>query len=79
MSKISIEDMCLEIEKGKFLKDKEGKNPTATEIYNYSPTGELFMIFTWYGMAIEVKKMKSKLDILIKATIQELKEGSSPN
>lgn len=45
--KISMREMCEHIVKAKvFLEPK-----TAEEIFNYSPNGELFMIFHWYKMA----------------------------
>jgi hypothetical protein len=47
---ISIKDMCEHIVKAGFLRF-HGKAPTAEQIWNYSPTGELYMILEWYEMA----------------------------
>ena len=47
--------MCEVISESKILRHKEtGKNPSAEEIYNYSPTGELYKIFEWYDLAVAV-------------------------
>lgn len=50
--KISLKEMCETIEKSGILKRKDGgSSPTAEEIFNYSPTGELIMIWEWYQVA----------------------------
>ena len=44
-------EMCEVIERSKILIDKDGRHPTAEEIWNYSPTGELSAVFDWYDQA----------------------------
>jgi len=53
----SIRQMCETIEKAKILEKSDGSLLTAEEIYNYSPTGELFMVFQWYECAIKILEM----------------------
>jgi hypothetical protein len=48
---MTIVDMCETIAKAKILCKSDGTHPTAVEIFNYSPTGELFMIWIWYDDA----------------------------
>ena len=52
----TMEEMCETIVKAKLLKNKDGTEPTAKEIYEYSPAGELSMVFFWYKAA--KKKLK---------------------
>lgn len=47
----TYKEMCETIEKADILRKKDGTKPTAQEIWNYSPTGELFMIHEWYEEA----------------------------
>lgn len=58
---MSCKDMCETIVEADILRKSNGEPPTAHEIFNYSPTGELFMIFEWYAIAKEVLKEKKKL------------------
>ena len=44
-------EMCELIVKADFLRKEDGTPPTAEEIWNYSPTGELLMVFEWYQTA----------------------------
>ena len=44
-------EMCETIVKADFLRKPDGTAPTASEIWNYSSTGELFMVFQWYEQA----------------------------
>lgn len=53
---ITFNTMCKTIEKAKILQKNNGDYHTADEIFNYSPTGELFMIFEWYEIAKNVLK-----------------------
>lgn len=46
--------MCEHIVKADFLRKKDGSRPTADEIWRYSPTGELFMVFAWYEAACKI-------------------------
>lgn len=43
---------CEHIEKANILTHKDGSPYKATEIFNYSRSGELFMISEWYLMAV---------------------------
>ena len=45
------ESVCDTIVRADILRKKDGSAPSADEIWNYSSTGELFMIFEWYAMA----------------------------
>lgn len=53
---ISMKQVCEKIIKADFLTKQDGTKPTVKEIFNYSPTGELFMIFEWYKQAQEILK-----------------------
>lgn len=48
---VTMKAMCEHIAKARFLVKRDGSFPAAEEIFNYSPTGELYMIFTWYHEA----------------------------
>ena len=48
---VSMQEMCETIERAAILKRSDGTRPTAREIYEYSPRGELFMVFEWYSIA----------------------------
>jgi hypothetical protein len=43
--------MCETIVRAGILVKSDGTAPTAEEIFNYSPTGEMFMVFEWYRAA----------------------------
>jgi hypothetical protein len=46
-----IKDICKEIENSEILFfSKTGYQPDSREIFEYSSTGELFMIFDWYNL-----------------------------
>jgi len=62
MSAITLKQMCETIANTRLLTKKDGSHPTAEEIFNYSPTGELFMIWEWYAMA---KALEAELDKII--------------
>ena len=51
---ISMKEMIDEIIKADFLIKKDGTKPTAEEIFNYSSTGELYMVFAWYYEAVKI-------------------------
>lgn len=52
LEKPSMDEMTEFIAKSKTIRFKDNKNyPTSEQIYNYSPTGELFKIFGWYAIA----------------------------
>lgn len=50
--------MCEFISESGLLHCENGSIPTPMEIFNYSPTGELFMIFEWYNMIKIAEKDK---------------------
>ena len=56
---ITFLDMCKVIVKSGILRKQDGTPPTAEEIWNYSPNGELFMIFEWYAAAEKVLSDKA--------------------
>lgn len=47
----TMREMCETIERADFLRKPDGTAPTAREIFDYSPSGELFMVFAWYEQA----------------------------
>lgn len=51
-----MREMCETIERSKILVRRDGSYPTAKEIFEYSPTGELYMIWEWYDIAKELVK-----------------------
>lgn len=51
VERVTMKEMCETIERSGILKRPDGTSPTAEEIYRYSPTGELFMVFAWYDAA----------------------------
>lgn len=51
-------EMCEKIVEADFLRNPDGSTPTAEEIWNYSPTGELFHIFEWYKTAKQILEEK---------------------
>ena len=52
---MTIKEMCEAIERADFLRKPDGTAPTAREIFEYSPTGELLMIYVWYERTLERK------------------------
>jgi hypothetical protein len=54
--------MCETIVKADFLRNKDGSAPTAHEIFEYSPTGELSRVFEWYQIAQAILEEKAKLE-----------------
>lgn len=47
-------DICDHIEKSKILVKDDGTRPTSEEIWNSSPTGELYKVFEWYNIACAI-------------------------
>jgi len=52
----TMKEMCEAIEKAKILTKPDGTFPTALEIYNSSPTGEIWQIVEWYELVINREK-----------------------
>lgn len=49
---MTMKDMCETVERAGIIKELNGHcPPTAEQIFNYSPTGELSRVFEWYAMA----------------------------
>jgi hypothetical protein len=69
--KMTFKAMCEEIVAADFLRKKDGTAPTAEEIWRYSPTGELYMIFEWYETALVVGTFKKKLRVILLGMIKD--------
>jgi hypothetical protein len=54
MSRPTYKEACAVIEQSKIFTKPDGTHPTAKEIWEYSPTGELSAIPEWYEMAKKV-------------------------
>lgn len=48
---ITVKEICERIVEANILEKPDGSTYTPMEIWNYSSTGELFMIFEWYELA----------------------------
>jgi hypothetical protein len=48
------QEMCNHIVKADFIYWQNGVKLTAEEIWNYSPTGELIHVFTWFEHACKL-------------------------
>lgn len=48
---VTMKEVCKTIVEADFLRLPDGSAPSAEEIYNSSPTGELFHVFDWYEQA----------------------------
>jgi DNA-directed RNA polymerase subunit RPC12/RpoP len=68
---MSYKKMCGVIAKAGILSFKEGVPATAEEIFNYSSTGELYMIPAWFMEAIAALRMMGRLDNNDKEVIKE--------
>ncbi len=55
---ITAKEMCQTIVRADFLRDADGVAPTAEEIFNYSPTGDLSKMFEWYEVAKVILETK---------------------
>ena len=60
----TFKEMCEYIAAAKFL-SRDEHYLTAEEIFNYSPTGELYMLFEWYGIAVKVNDARGKLNEIL--------------
>lgn len=60
--KLTFEKVCIILEKAKTLTKPDSTHPTADEIFNYSPTGELFMIWEWW--------FQTRVGLLLKAIVE---------
>ena len=54
----TIKEMCETIVKADFLRNQDGSSPTAEQIFNSSPSGELFQVFEWYEDAKQILESK---------------------
>ena len=61
----TFEQMCATIVEAGFLRKKTGELLTAQEIFNYSPTGELYMLFEWYELAVKILAAKASLRAIL--------------
>lgn len=52
---ITMKQMCEAIVEADFLRFKDGRKPTPEEVFNYSPSGELYQVFAWYDVAVALK------------------------
>lgn len=59
---VTGEEMCQTIIEAGILQKKDGTKLTTEEVWNYSPTGELFMVFEWYKIAREVLKVRKLME-----------------
>ena len=66
----TFKEMCEYIAAAKFL-SRDEHYLTAEEIFNYSPTGELYMLFEWYGIAVKVNEARAELS----KTLREMMKG----
>lgn len=56
----TMKEMCELIVKADIIRKKDGNKFKPEEVYEYSPTGELSMIFDWYNIAkIKMKAEKT--------------------
>lgn len=60
---ITMKQMCEHIVKAGILERPDGTKPTAKEIFDYSPRGELYMVFEWYKTACEVLKHHANVQV----------------
>lgn len=70
---VTFQQMCKEIAESKMLTKRDGTHPTALEIFNYSPTGELFMVYEWYSILVRWNELVR--EDLLKICIPELEKG----
>lgn len=68
---MTYKKMCGVIAKAGILSFKEGVPATAEEIFNYSSTGELYMIQAWFMEAVAALRMMGMLDNNDKDAIKE--------
>ena len=58
----TMKEMCEVIVTADILRKKDGTAPTAMEIFESSPTGELYQVFMWYEMAKSVLESNGPLN-----------------
>lgn len=58
---VTLKGMCEEIAALNLLRKPDGTALTPEEVFNYGPTGELYMVFEWYELVLAVKCAKSNL------------------
>jgi len=51
---VTMKEMCETIVAADILRYPDGSSPTARQIYESSPSGELFQVFFWYNAAKSV-------------------------
>ena len=61
----TFKEMCEYIAAAQFLR-KDEHYLTSEEIFNYSPTGELYMLFEWYCIAVKVNEARAKLNATLR-------------
>jgi len=71
----SFKEMCDVIVTADFLRKKDGRALTSEEIFNYSSTGELFMIFEWYEIAFKINAAKIELARIFKLAVEDPQES----
>lgn len=59
-NRMTCKEICEIIEEAKILFHPDNTPLTAEEIFNYSPTGELYMLQYWYVIATEKLKRKKE-------------------
>ena len=62
---MTFKDMCDVIVSAKFLCNKDGTLRTSEEVFNYSATGELYMIFEWYQIALVMLEKRAELNTIL--------------
>lgn len=57
----TFHEMAEAVEKVGQMQKRDGTKPTAAEIFNSSPTGELFQVAEWYRSAVRIQVTVGKL------------------
>ena len=57
---VTFKEMCEYIAAAKFL-NRDEHYLTVEEIFNYSPTGGLYILFEWYGIAVKVNEARGRV------------------
>jgi hypothetical protein len=68
--KKTMKEMCDVIVEADFLRKEDGTKPTAEEIFNYSPSGELSQVFFLYYEALAILKRYDEMPKWVRAMIQ---------
>ncbi len=61
----TVKEMCETIATAGVIKKHNGEAYTAEEIFNYSPSGELSMVFLWYSMVQALNKVDASIEALL--------------